>query len=199
MDALDAHRLKRVIDGSVEYGKKNPKPIMAKAEILLKDLRRGINSSIQELSPEYKAANEKFADTRSAMDSFKDAAGPSFNPRSENAGKQLVNTARSLMSNNQKRIPAMDAINDLQQAAKKYGVKFDDDILKQAAFMNDLETLFGSAAPTSFGGQIEKAVGQAIGGDTRSMVVDVAKEGVRKMRGINEENLIKALEELLSE
>src|SRR5690606_25673107 len=203
LDAMDAHRLKRVIDGAVEYGKKSTNdPILGKAETALKGLRRGINERLQELSPEYRDANAKFADTRQALDAFHDAAGPSFNPASENAAKQLVNTTRSLMSNNQKRIPAMDAINALQESAKKYGVKFDDDILKQAAFMDDLETLFGSSAPTSFLGQIEKATGpleSAIRGDRTGAAIGVAKEGIRKARGINEENLMKALEELLSD
>lgn len=198
MDALDAHRLKRVIDSTVEYGKKKTSdPIVSRAESALKDLRSGINGRLQELSPAYRDANTKFADTRQAMDAFKDAAGSSFNPLSENASKQLVNTTRSLMSNNQKRVPAMDAINSLEQIAKKYGVKFEDDILKQAAFMDDLETIFGSSAPTSFGGQIEKSVGRAVRGDRAGIVADIAEAGIKKVRGVNEESLIKAIEELL--
>jgi hypothetical protein len=203
IDALDAHRIKRVIDGAVEYGRKSTKdPILSTAEGALKSLRRGINETLQGLSPEYKAANAKFSDTKQALDAFRDAAGPSFNPLSENASKQLVNTARSIMSNNQKRVPAMDAINALQESAKKYGATFDDDILKQAAFMDDLESLFGSRAPTSFGGQIEKAGARVIGGDTggiKGIAVDVAEKGIQKARGINEENLVKALSKMLSE
>ena len=149
------------------------------------------------MSPKYKLANTKFADTKTALDAFQKAAGPSFNPLSENANKQLTNVARSLMSNNQKRIPAMDAINALQEAAKKYGTFFDDDILVQAAFMDDLETLFGSAASTSFGGQIEKSVGRAIRLDKKGLIEDVAIAGLKKVRGVNEDNLIKAIDELL--
>ena len=198
MDGLAAHRLKKIIDGSVEFGKKSTKdPILSRGESLLKGLRSSVNETLQDLSPAYRAANLKFADTRSAMDAFEKAVGPSFNPASENAGKQLVNAARSLMSNNQKRIPAMDSINALQQAAKKYGVSFKDDILTQAAFMDELETLFGSAAPTSFGGQIEKTGAQILTGDTSGLLAEGVKEGIKRARGINEEGLFKALEELL--
>ncbi len=199
MDALSAHRLKRVIDGAVEFGKKNKNPILNKGESALKSLRAGINDTLKDMSPAYRQANEKFALTRQALDDFQQAAGPSFNPLSENAEKQLVNVTRSLMSNNQKRIPAMDAINSLQEAGKKYGVKFDDDILKQAAFMDDLENLLGSSAPTSFGGQIERFAGRAIRGDKAGILVEAAEEGVKKVRGINEDALIRSIEKLLEQ
>lgn len=195
--AISAHRLKRVISGAVESGKKNVNPILAKGEGALKTLRNGINETLREMSPAYKAANSKFSNTRGALDDFEEVAGPNFDPNSENASKQLVNITRSLMSNNQKRIPAMDSINALQESAKKFGVKFDDDILKQAAFMDELETLFGSSAKTSFGGQIEKATSRAIRGDKAGIAADIAEAGIQKVRGINEEKLIKSLEELL--
>jgi len=197
MDALDAHRLKRVIDGSVEFGRKNIEPIQSKAEAALKNLRRGINSELQGLSPAYKKANNTFSDTKGALDDFKGIAGAKFNPDSPNAGKQLTGVARTLMSNNQSRVPAMDAINGLQETAKRHGVNFEDDILKQAAFMDELETMFGSAAPTSFGGQIEKFGRRAVEGDMKEVAIEGIKTGVKKARGINEDALMKALEEIL--
>jgi hypothetical protein len=203
LDGLKAHRLKKIIDDSVEFGKKSQTGITGSAERVLKDLRRGINEELQEISPSYKAANTKFSDTIGALDEFKQAAGPSFNPGAQNQEKMLVNVARSLMSNNQKRTPALNAINDLQDVAKKYGQEFDDDIVAQSAFMAELEALFGSAAPTSFAGGIETGTKKAL--ETmagrrglQDIAIEGVSKGVEKARGISEENLIKSLESLLS-
>lgn len=196
--AKQAHLLKKRLQKLIDFeSKKSNRTVMQDAESALNDLQRGINGVLRKSSQKYAAANDKFSDTIEAIRDFEKVAGRSFDPGSKNASGSLSRTARKMMSNQVSREPAIDAINNLEQTAKKYGSKFDDDILKQVAFMDDLETLFGSSAPASFGGQIEKAASRAIRGDGMGLIAEAAEAGVKKYKGINEENLIKAIEELL--
>jgi len=207
INGLSAHRLKKVIDGSVEFGKKSTTdPILSKGESLLKGLRKDINDTLSTSSKAYGDANKKFSDTVGAINDFKTIVGKKFDPASPDANKKLVSQVRTLMSNNTNRVPAMEAINGLQEVAKKYGAKFPDDVMKQAVWMDELEKLFGSSAPMSFAGQIERATGrvseQAIRSAAQGGFTGLAVEGALAAKNIakrvNEENLIKSIEQLLS-
>jgi hypothetical protein len=202
IDGLKAHRLKKVIDDSIEFGKKGKTGITGSAERALKELRAGVNETLRESSPAYAKANKKFSDTIGALDAFKKVAGPKFDATAPDQEKMLANVARTLMSNNQNRTPALNSINELQKVSAKYGRKFNDDILTQAAFMDELESLFGSSASTSFGGQIARSTKHALEAaagtrGVKDLAIEGVSKGLEKARGLNEENLIKSLEGLL--
>ena len=127
------------------------------------------------------------------------------------------------MSNAQSRVNLVDALDEIEGIATKYKdsrigdagefllegpattVKkgFDDDLLSQVLFADELDKVFGSTARTSFKGQIEQAVGRAGGavtpGGQQNLVVEAAGKLAEKARGINQENAFKSIRELLKD
>ena len=95
----------------------------------------------------------------------------------------------------------MDAIDNIGTTAKKYGGSFDDDILTQMLFADELDAVFGGGARTSLKGEVKKAnIESTI--DLSQMSIPGAlavgaKAGVKKLRGVNENNQLKAIKKLL--
>jgi hypothetical protein len=200
-DAYDMHRLKRFIDEQVAYGK-NAEGLTGKSERILKGLRADIDSSLDSQFPAYNDVNTRYSDTIQALDAFQDAAGTKVNLFGENADKALGTVSRRLLSNTQSRVNMMDSIKNLEDVSLKYGSKFEDDIMSQVLFADELDKLFGAAARTSLQGDVGKGVkrGLETASGNRSLsglAIDAAASGIEKARGINEENAFKAIKELL--
>jgi hypothetical protein len=200
-DAYGVHTAKRFIDSQVNYGKKNlANPLTVQAERTLKNLRRNLNESLGEKFPVYKAANEKYADTITALDDLQKAAGTQINFDSENANKALGVAMRKLTSNYGTRANLIDSLDQANSTATKYGMKLDDDIVSQLIFVNELDRMFGAAAQTSLKGEVASAMQTGLdiarGGAARR-AVELLAEKAEELRGINKENAVKAMEELL--
>jgi hypothetical protein len=200
-DAYGVHTAKRFIDTQVSYGKKNmANPLTSQAERALKDLRRNLNQSLGEKFPVYKAANEKYADTITALDDLQKAAGTQIDFDSPNANKALGTAMRKLTSNYGTRANLIDSLEQANQMASKYGMKLDDDIMSQLIFVNELDRMFGAVADTSLKGQMSQALETGVdiarGGAARR-AVELLAEKAEGLRGINKENAIKAMEEIL--
>jgi hypothetical protein len=200
-DALGVHDAKRFIDTQVNYGKKNlANPLTAEAERIVKNLRRNLNQSLGEKFPVYKAANEKYADTITALDDLQKAAGTQIDFDSPNANKALGTAMRKLTSNYGTRANLIDSLDQANQVASKYGMKLDDDIVNQLIFVNELDRMFGAAAQTSLKGQVSEAMQTGLEiarGNTASRAMDLLVEQAQNLRGVNKENAVKAMEELL--
>ena len=200
-DAYGVHTAKRFIDTQVNYGKKNlANPLTSQAERALKNLRRNLNQSLGEKFPVYKAANEKYADTITALDDLQKAAGTQIDFDSPNANKALGTAMRKLTSNYGTRANLIDSLDQANQVASKYGMKLDDDIVNQLIFVNELDRMFGAVADTSLKGQMSQALETGVdiarGGAARR-AVELLAEKAEGLRGINKENAIKAMEEIL--
>jgi hypothetical protein len=200
-DAYGVHTAKRFIDTQVNYGKKNlANPLTSQAERALKNLRRNLNQSLGEKFPVYKAANEKYADTITALDDLQRAAGTQIDFDSPNANKALGTAMRKLTSNYGTRANLIDSLDQANQVASKYGMKLDDDIVNQLIFVNELDRMFGAVADTSLKGQMSQALETGVdiarGGAARR-AVELLAEKAEGLRGINKENAIKAMEEIL--
>lgn len=196
IDALDVHKMKRFIDEQVSYGKASGEGLTGQTENALKTLRRGLDEALDSAFPEYDRVNTQYADTRGALEAFTDVAGKKFDPLGSNADKQVGTLSRRMLGNAQSRVPLIDAIKSMEDAARKYGAQIDGDITTQAMFFDELERMFGSSAPTSIQGIGEKVVDVA----TRSkadILAGAAKGVVEKARGINEEKAIQAIIDLL--
>jgi hypothetical protein len=200
-DALGVHDAKRFIDTQVNYGKKNlANPLTAEAERVVKNLRRNLNQSLGEKFPVYKAANEKYADTITALDDLQRAAGTQIDFDSPNANKALGTAMRKLTSNYGTRANLIDSLDQANQVASKYGMKLDDDIVNQLIFVNELDRMFGAAAQTSLKGQVSEAMQTGLDiarGNAASRAMDLLVEQAQNLRGVNKENAVKAMEELL--
>ena len=199
---MGVHDAKRFIDTQVDYGKRSlANPLTAEAERAVKGLRRNLNQSLGEKFPVYKAANEKYADTITALDDLQKSAGTQINFDSENANKALGTAMRKLTSNYGTRANLIDSLDQANQVAAKYGMRLDDDIVSQLIFVNELDRMFGAAAQTSLKGQVAEGVlGTGVDiarGRIAERAFDLLAEKAENLRGINKENAVKSMEELL--
>lgn len=201
-DALDAHNFKKFIDENVDFGKR-AQGLGGKTESIAKELRKAVNNTLGAQFGKYKEANARFSDTVQALDSLQDAAGKKLDFFGPNADKATGTVLRRLMSNAQGRVTLMDAIENISSTSKKYGGNFEDDILTQMLFADELDAVFGGGGRTSLKGEVKKAnIDSAI--DLSQMSIPGAlavgaKAVSKKARGINEKNQIKAIKKLLKE
>lgn len=205
-DAQRIHEAKQFIDTKVTYGKVNPaNALTTQAENIVKGLRSNLNQALGAKFPDYKAANVKYSDTKTALDNMQESAGTKINFDSENANKALGTAMRKLTSNYSTRANLIDALDLANSTATKYGMKLDDDIVNQLIFVNELDRMFGAAAQTSLKGEVasaqrtgvEIASDLATRGGAARRAVELLAEKAEELRGINKENAVKAMEELL--
>ena len=107
---------------------------------------------------------------------------------------------RKLTSNYGTRSNLIDALDQANNTAKKYGMKIDDDVINQLIFVNELDRMFGAAAQTSLKGQVSEAMQTGVDiarGNVASRAFELLSQKVENLRGINKENAVKAMEELL--
>lgn len=199
-DAHSLHRLKRFIDQQVTFGR-SKEGLSGQAENLLKSFRRNIDGVLDSNFPAYDAVNTTYSTTRQAIDDFQRAAGASINFGSDNLNRSLGTLARSVLSNNRTRANVIDSVNNLERVATQNGGQFNDSIIKQITFIDELETQFGSFAPTSFGGEVARGVVNAGGelalGNTAGAIRSGVKGAVDALRGVSDETRIQALRDLL--
>jgi hypothetical protein len=200
-DAYGIHTAKRFLDTQVDFGKRSlANPLTAQAERTLKTLRRNLNETLGESFPDYKAANTKYSDTISALDDLQKSAGTQINFDSPNAEKALGVAMRKLTSNYGTRANLIDALDKANQTATKYGMKINDDVINQLIFVNELDRMFGAAAQTSLKGQVAEAMQTGVDiarGNVASRAFDLLAQKAENLRGVNKENAVKAMEELL--
>lgn len=200
-DAYGVHTAKRFIDTQVDYGKRNTaNPLTSQAERTLKNLRRNLNQTLGDTFPQYKTANTKYSDTVTSLDDLQKAAGTQINFESPNADKALGVAMRKLTSNYGTRANLIDALDQASQTATKYGMKIEDDVINQLIFVNELDRMFGAAAQTSLKGQVAEAMQTGVDiarGDVASRALNLLAEKAENLRGVNRENAVKAMEELL--
>lgn len=202
-DAYELHRMKKYIDENVTYGK-GGEGLKGKTQTVLKKLRHDLDEALDTQFPEYDAINTRYADTRQALDALQDVTGKKMNLSGGNADKALGYKLRGLMSNNASRVNLTDAVNELESMARKYGATFNDDIATQMLFADELDSVFGLVARTSLAGEVAKAeravkqAGQvATGRGMFETAVDLAGEGIKKMRGVDQQKGFDVMRELL--
>jgi hypothetical protein len=199
--AYEAHRTKKYIDEIVTYGKSG-EGLKGKTERVLKGLRTKIDATLDESFPDYAKANTTYSDTVGALDSLQDVAGKKMDLFGPNADKATGNMLRRLMGNAQSRIPLANAIDDLEGVAAKYGATFKDNVKAQALVADELETLFKTTGRTGFAGEAAKGIqkgAEALTGQRTLLgtAAEIAGKAAEKARGINEENALKSITELL--
>jgi hypothetical protein len=204
VDALTVHKMKRIIDRNVTYGK-SQRGLSGETERILKQFRNQLDSKLDEAFPEYNAANTNYAQTIGALDNIQTVAGRKLDFSSEIADKASGTLLRRLMSNTQSRANLIDSISELESVAKSVGGKFDDDLLNQALFADELDRVFSPVARTSFQGQIDQAVKRGVDyaaspdGGAMGLARDVAGATARKMRDrkINEDKAFQSIMDVL--
>ena len=201
-DAYDVHRLKRVIDEQVSYGKAG-EGLSGRTERVLKQLRHDLDGSLDRQFPEYDQVNTRYSDTINALDELQKEAGRKLNFESKGAEKQAGVLLRRLMGNTQGRTNLLNAMDSIDDAARKYGGKFDDNIKMQSLWADELDKMFGASARTSLMGDMEKAMPAALdvatGGQTLyGAAAQKAGDMLDGARGVNTEAALSAAEKLLN-
>jgi hypothetical protein len=202
MDALKAHEFKGFLDENINFGKKQ-EGLSGKAERITTELRRSVNEAIGENNPKYKEANKRFSDTITVINELEDVVGKKLDLDGKYIDEAFGTALRALMNNTKGRANMMTLVDNLDNVSRKYGGDFDDHLLTQMLFADELDAVFGGAGRTAFKGEIKKAnVESAI--DISQMTLAGAaavgaKAGAKKLRGINEKNQIKAIKKLLRE
>jgi hypothetical protein len=211
VDAFDAHKMKRIIDNNVTFGKVKT-GISGDAERALKGFRTDLDNALDAQFPDYNAANVKYSETIGALDSIQDVAGQKMDLSGGNADKALGTLLRRTLSNAQSRIRLIDSIDEIESVAKKHGgtgqlriegpTLGQDDLLTQVLFVDELDSVFGPVARTSFQGQIDQALKQGVRGvTTKEGAVDIALtaagKAAERVRGVDEAGAFKAIKELL--
>ena len=195
-DAFDLHRMKKFIDENVTFGKSG-EGLGGKTEGVLKTLRRDIDGVLDSNFPKYDKVNTAFSETINALDSLQDVAGQKMDLFGPNANKAVGTLLRRLMGNAQSRVNLVDAVDEVEKIASKFGGKFKDDISVQMLFADELDDIFGPVARTSFKGEIGKEVQRGLNQTAVGFAAEGAGKIAEKIRGISDENAIKAVEQLL--
>ena len=202
LDARSAHNTKKFIDTQVSYGKRNlANPLTREAENILKSLRRDINESIRGVSETYRKANDIYSETKTTLDNFRDAAKLKyFDLDSPAANEKLGTISRTITSNRNNRSEFIQSIEQADQIAKKYGLKNNDDIIKQVILVNELDRLFNLEGETAFKGLIDKSLeaGKDVTGSTLTgIALKAAEKANAKLKGDQRKKTIEAIEQLL--
>ncbi len=200
-DAFELHRMKRFIDEQVTFGK-SAEGLAGRTVFILKSLRRNLDGILDQNFPEYNRVNTVFSETIGAIDALQDVAGRKMNLTGPNADKATGVLLRRLMSNAQSRVRLLDSVDQIEAVAKKHGGVFKDDLLTQVLFVDELDSVFGPVARTSFQGQIDQALKRGVGAvTTKAGAIGVGLEAIgkvaEKVRGIDEKGAFKAIKELL--
>lgn len=201
-DAKAMHELKRYLDTQISYNSRaQMNPLTATAESKIKDLRRDINDTLGAQFKDYGAVNTRYSDTRTAIDNLQKAAGTTIDYADDvNLDKAFGSALRKVTSNYSTRVNLINALDETDQVAKKYGMAVDDDIINQVIFANEIDRMFGAVADTSLKGQMAQAAETGLEFARKSnaeRAFSLLAAGVKKLQGVNEENALRRMEALL--
>lgn len=197
IDANQLHKIKRFIDGNVNFGKGTDSAIAAESEAILKRLRNGIDTRLDENFPSYERANQDYAETIGVLTSMDNLAGKNIDLLSNLSNKSLGGKARRIASNAESRVPILQTIEQADKVLEGFGVKFKDNIVDQSYILGELERLFKIEPTGSFRGLIERGVRSSV--SSQGSVVDTALQGLSKLREPSFEDKMSALKKLTME
>ena len=204
------HTLKGFIDQRVNFEGGEGAGLKGQAATILKGLRHSADETLDNNFKFYNKANTEFKDVIGVISKIKNQVGNDFKIGDHFVDANLGQKMRGLLSNNQNRAKVLTLLNDMETVGKKYGVKQNQSIFNLANFADVLEKEFGSEAPTSFQGGIERGleyaqkfgsagadIARGTPGGLVSGTIKAGKHLYEITRGINQENRIKALRALL--
>jgi hypothetical protein len=197
MDAYDLHNFKKSIDEVVNYGVKG-EGLKGKSATILKSVRNTADEILDNSFMDYNKANTDYKNTKEVLEIANDLFGKKVGVVKERGGQLL----RSVFSNNTQRPRVLSLVEKLDEVARQYGAKFDDNLVDQALFTEILEDVYGTQATTSLQGQVQRAVsgGQRVVEGLRNPIKgagDVLATIAEKTAGITPENKKKILSALL--
>lgn len=199
-DALRAHKLKRQLDTMLDFNKKSASGLTDAGKKFAASVRKSLNDSIREVSPQYARVNDELSKSIESMNNLQRVLGPSIDVFDRGASKAVGQDLRGLLSNRKSRIKLDNAIESIDKTARELGGNFDVDVRQLARFSNTLDDRFGAVADTSLKGEMTSAIGQAARGQAGAVDFATRKlaEQAEKMRGINDKNALNVMQRILT-
>jgi len=200
VDAREVHIAKKYIDELVHWGK-NAEGSLGAVETKAKNLRRGLDEVLDSAFPDYDRVNTTYSEIKDAFDDMAKFSGVKVRMDDPVYEKALGTGLRRLDSNAVSQAGLESAATKMDELMGKYIEAPKDSIEDQVKFATNLDGMFGTPASTSFKGQIEQPIERALESVTQQptltgLAVSGAKSAYKKMRDINEEAKLKALEAL---
>lgn len=197
LDAYQGHRLKKIIDDTVEFGKAQT-GLRGQTVNVLKKLRRELDRSLDENYPEYNEVNTIFSETRGALDSLQDVAGKKMDFSGDRLGDAMGTLIRRMHGNMKSRVPLLDAIDKVDDVSKKYGADFGDNIKAQSVFVNELDAVFGPVQKTSIRSEFTSGAKDVAGGAGKAQVMSkMAEKAFTALEDISPKAASKAIKKVL--
>ena len=197
-DAIRAHKRKRQLDRMIDFRKKSAGGLTDAGRDVLKDLRRSLNESIREVSPEYARVNDVMSTSLTAMDAFQKSVGTTIDIFGEGANKAIGTSMKKLTSNQTSRVRFENALNDIDDAANELGGSFQGRYKDLNQFATQLDKKFGAVATTSLQGTLESAASSTGVKDFAArQAAKKVKKGFEKIKGVTDFNAFKSMDELL--
>jgi len=197
MTAEEVHQFKRYIDDQTPYGK-SQEGLTGRAKGIVSGLRRNLDDLLDNRYPEYDRLNSTYSESIRAIDDLEVALGRTINLDERRANNAVGIAARSAGAQRTSSARLLNALEDIDTLAKKYGgaERFDNDVINQASFVFELDRIFGTQAPTSLASIITQGVDKA-GLSTTGAATAAAKLAVDKLLGADQAKQFRAMEELL--
>lgn len=203
--ADDLHRVKQSLDTNINYDSPLKDPIDSRAQDAMISLRKAVNEKLRSMSEGYAKANDDFARPANVLKPFAKAMGRKFDPQNDRVENLVGQELRKTLSNYSNSNEMIKAIDDLDVMARELGGEFDDDLMTLVMMNSELERLFGSFAPNSAQGVLEKGGNIALErsgltGEVVKQTLDVAKNKLTFTPPSKEKlKLLNQLEQLISE
>ena len=205
VDALRAHKVKRQLDDLIDFRKKSSGGISEKGRNFAKAIRAALNQSVRDVSPRYAELNDRMSMSIRAMDDFDSAMGAQIDMFADSANTAVGTNLRKLLSNYAVRGKMLDAVQQLDDAAKELGGEFSDNLYDLTNFAKSMDVNIGTNVRGSFAGETKTAVAQgvteAVASPKMAMFRRVADKGAQmyeESRGVNPDNAYRALESLIN-
>ena len=159
-----AHLMKRKLDNLIDFRSKSTKPLGREGKNALKAVRGTINDTLREAYPNYGKINDKLSKGLGVLEEIQDELPRKLDIYDKRSASAVGQEIRTLFGNREKRQRLSDAFDNIDDVASEFGGKFDDSYKDIYQFTRGIEDVFGKTLKTSFGGEIEGAVGNAIRG-----------------------------------
>ena len=157
-NAVKAHNFKAQLDELVDYGNSEG-GLSGSATRLVKGLRKGIDSQLDEGFTVYKTANQRYADASTALKRIESLVGKKTMQADDVViERKLGQVLQRLFSNTE--TTALDLTTTLDDVTAKLGIVSDDTITNQAYFARLLEDIYG-APKNSMAGRVAQGVGES--------------------------------------
>jgi hypothetical protein len=197
MSAAQFHKMKLRLDDLIDYRKSgtNEGSLTTQAKNYVKMIRRNLNDEIRKVDPEYAQINDQLTRTFEAFDTVRDGLGKNLDMTSTAVGTNL----RRLFNNTNARSKVENAVLDVDMLAQELGGNFPVSIWELSNLAAKMDNMMKPVPETGLGATVRGSLAEkaTTGKSSAQTVLDIGKAIYDKGRGINANNQLNALEELL--